>query len=92
MTFEQAQIYIRLFILQHYDENIEDVIPDVNCKGKASDMYVDEDGDWENDESYIFWARRGSVSRHGRVCLESKESENGENFNILDYVKLEDET
>lgn len=94
MTYEQAQIYIKIFILQHYDKNIEDVIPDVYHHGKVCDLYGYDDGDWvvaNSSSGYIFWANRKRIEAHGNISLRVTRTHMDENFNILDYITLEEE-
>lgn len=77
MTFEQAQLYIKLFILQHYDKNIEDIIPNVLRHGKVSDIVKIDTGDWGiriDDKLYnVFWARNTHLSAFNKICLVSNE-------------------
>lgn len=90
MTFEQAQLLIRIFILQHYDENVEDVIQNVKHKGKVSDLRLDFDGDWIFDfAAIVFFSNVHSLHSTGKIVIST--TEKYETDNILDYITLEEE-
>ena len=62
MTYEQAQLYIKLFILQHYDENIKDIFPDIRFSAKVSELECDFEGDWfVRGNAYVFVASRNGL-------------------------------
>lgn len=89
MTFEQAQLYIKLFIMQHYDERVCDVLPNLgNCRNLVGEIEPGVDGwYWLHNFGYIFTIygdnEKGVDYRYIAHCNKP--------FNILDYITLEEE-
>lgn len=63
MTFEQAQLYIKMFILQHYDKNLKDVIPNARSDVKISSLSCRFNGNWEvcGENGVVFWADKNEI-------------------------------
>lgn len=94
MTFDQAQLYIKIFIFQHYDKNIEDVIPQCAGRGKVSDLYTAGNGVWNSQNNRtVFWASKDRFKQNTNIGLQLLEIKKVVNdFNILDYISLEEES
>lgn len=91
MTYEQAQLYIKIFILQHYDEYIEDIISNVSFKGEVFNLVCDKDGDWKfGFGEYVFWASKKLVETENCIMV-NLEYDHSKDINILDYITLEEE-
>lgn len=97
MTFEQAQLLIKLFILQHYDEDIEYVIPNVKYHGKVSNLVNDGTGDWFFNGfgfAFICWKTDGKYQN--KTTNDNDWSviitKNGNSStNIIDFINTNEE-
>lgn len=95
MTFEQAQLYIRIFILQHYDKKLCDVVPSSYHGVKVNSLFPRIDGNWahpidENFSRIIIWSSISHIEEFGKIVIRNEDCA-GINFNIQDYVNLKEE-